>query len=390
MKIEMKNLIFEASARRGKVYTMNKKIKIAEFVTRLEFGGVESVLLNYLGHFKNGENFDIHIVTQDINDPNCIELFRNRGYTVHVVTHKRKSMRKNIAGVYKILKKEKFDVVHSHMTLTNFYVLFLAWVTGTKLRISHSHNAFKSGNLIKKSVWAALKVVNQMTANKWMACGYDAGVFLFGKKAMDCNKVFVMNNAIDINRFAYDQTVRDEIRSQYQIGDSLCIGHVGRFMRQKNHRFLLEIFSEIKKKNPDATLLLVGSGELEGEIKDFAKSLEIDGAVIFTGNVSNSNEFYQAMDVFVLPSLYEGLPIVSIEAQCADLPCVISDRVDTRCRLTDNVELLSIEKPASVWAKEVLKCVDKRRTHEVLHKIKDNHYSIDDEAENLERIYSGA
>lgn len=366
---------------------MDEKIKIAEFVTRLEFGGVEAVLLNYLGHFKNKENYDIHIVTQDINDPDCIKLFESLGYTVDILTHKRKSIAKNVRETYRLLKKEKFKVVHSHMTLTNFYVLFMAGTAGAKLRISHSHNAFTTESKLKKIVWLALKKLNQMSANVWMACGHDAAVFLYGKKAVEQQKVYIVNNAIDLKSFAFNPTVRLNIRKEYGIGNAFCVGHVGRFMEQKNHAFLLKIIAEILKLRSDAKLLLVGSGELEEKMKEEARLLAIDNSVIFTGNVRNSNDFYQAMDVFVLPSLYEGLPVVSIEAQTADLPCYISDRVDARCILTNNVHLMSIDKSPKIWAEEIIKCEGKARGTGILNKIKDKHYSIDDEAENLEKLY---
>lgn len=134
-----------------------RKIKVAEFVSRLESGGVESMLLNYLSHFSHPEDFDIHIVTQDINDARCVEQFKKAGYNVDIVTHKRKSISKNIIEVFQLLRQEHFDVVHSHMTLTNFYVLILAWLTGTRQLISHSHNAFISDNSIKRLLWFFLK-----------------------------------------------------------------------------------------------------------------------------------------------------------------------------------------------------------------------------------------
>ena len=152
-------------------------IKVAEFVTRLEFGGVEAMLLNYTTHFQHPEQFKFHIITQDINDDNCIRQFEDAGYTVHVVTHKRKSIAKNIREVYQVLKQERFDIVHSHMTLTNFYVLFLAKMLGVRVRISHAHSAFRENNLKAKLTFPILKRMNRAAANIRVACGYNAGVF---------------------------------------------------------------------------------------------------------------------------------------------------------------------------------------------------------------------
>lgn len=211
-----------------------RKIKVAEFVSRLESGGVESMLLNYLSHFSHPEDFDIHIVTQDINDARCVEQFKKAGYNVDIVTHKRKSISKNIIEVFQLLRQEHFDVVHSHMTLTNFYVLILAWLTGTRQLISHSHNAFISDNPIKRLLWFFLKKINQLTSNVWITCGYDAGVFLFGRRAMHNGKVILLPNAIDLDKFKFDEHKREVMRSKLAIRKAeFVVGHIGRFMEQK-------------------------------------------------------------------------------------------------------------------------------------------------------------
>ena len=300
-------------------------IKVAEFVTRLEFGGVEAMLLNYTTHFQHPEQFEFHVITQDINDDNCIRQFEDAGYTVHVVTHKRKSIAKNIREVYQVLKQERFDIVHSHMTLTNFYVLFLAKMLGVRVCISHAHSAFREDNLKAKLTFPILKRMNRAAANIWVACGYNAGVFLYGKDAVDTHKVYMMRNAIDLQCFQKNDEIRQMIRKKYGFGDGLCIGHIGRFSPPKNHFFVLEIFDAIRKIAPKAKFLLVGDGELRDGILAKIKELQLEDSIVLTGNVTNTNEFYQVMDVFILPSFYEGLPVVSIEAQAANLPCLISE-----------------------------------------------------------------
>ena len=144
---------------------MGKKIKVVEFIPRLEFGGVEAVVLNYISHLPDREKFEFHVIAQNIYDPKCVRQFENLGFKVHLVTHKRTSMVKNCCEIWKILKEEKFDVAHSHMTLTNFYVLFMAKAAGTNIRISHSHNAFKTENWKQKVSWPILKFLNRKAAN---------------------------------------------------------------------------------------------------------------------------------------------------------------------------------------------------------------------------------
>lgn len=362
---------------------MKEVVKIAEFVTRLEFGGVESVLLSYIPHLDT-KKFDIHVVTQDINATDCIKQFQNVGVTVHVVTHKRKSIWKNVAEVYRLMKEEQFHIVHSHMTLTNFYVLFLAWLVGTKVRISHSHNAFKGEGIKQKIEWPIIKMLNKFTSNIWIACGYEAGEFLFGKKAMESGKVHIMSNAIDVNRYKYDEEKRKKIRKKYNIKNEMCIGHIGRFMEQKNHRFLIDIFKGVQSNNKDAKLLLVGTGELQEEIKQYVNKLGLNDNVIFVGSTTSPDEYYQAMDVFVLPSLFEGLPVVSIEAQASGLPCIISDNVDDRCKIADNVSFLSISESVAIWAQAIEIEYEKGRNADAVQMMKDAHYDIKEEAGKLE------
>lgn len=366
---------------------MSKKIKVAEFVTRLEFGGVEAILLNYTSHFQHPDQFDLHVITQDINDLKCISEFEQAGYTVHIVTHKRKSIVKNVMEIYRILKKENFDIAHSHMTLTNFYVLFLARMVGVPVCISHAHNAFNEDNFKAKITFPILKRLNCLTANVWMTCGYSAGVFLYGKKAMDSQKVYMMRNAIDVRRFQRNIAIRQKIREQYKINDSICIGHVGRFSLQKNHFFILDIFKAIRDINSEAKFLLIGDGELHEKIVCKIHELNLEKSIIMTGNVTNTNELYQAMDGFILPSLYEGLPVVSIEAQAAGLPCLISENVDHRCAITSTVHFLSIDESPVVWAKEILKYIAQPQSGSSILALKQYGYDIITEAHKLEEFY---
>lgn len=368
-----------------------RKVKVAEFVSRLESGGVESMLLNYLGHFSYPEDFEIHIVTQDINDERCLRTFQDAGYHIDIVTHKKKSIFKNVVEISRLLRRERFDVVHSHMTLMNFYVLFIAGLTGAKLRISHSHNAFRSHNPLKLAFWSALKPLNKWCANRWFACGREAGIFLFGKHAMDDGKVTILPNAIDLGRFEYNPISRARIRKELGIGDKdFVVGHVGRFMDQKNHKYLIDIFASLLGKRPDAWLILVGTGELEKQIKDYVAEHGLKNRVFFVGSVDNVNDYYQAMDVFALPSKFEGLPVVSIEAQAADLPVLISSNVDRSCALTDNVKFASVDLEPSVWANELLRIANHSRRAEIQQRLRKAGYDIQTEAGRLEAIYQNA
>lgn len=368
---------------------MSKKIKVVEFIPRLEFGGVEAVVLNYIENLPDKDKFEFHVISQNIYDSKCIDQFKSMGFNIHLVTHKRKSLIKNCSEIWRLLKKEQFDVAHSHMTLMNFYVLLMAKLAGVHVRISHSHNAFKIENWKQRLILPVLKLVNRKVANVWVTCGYDAGAFLFGKSAMDNGKVVMMNNAIDEKKFKYDLCIRKRLRKQMGITDEFVIGHIGRFMEQKNHGFLIDIFVEILKFIPDAKLLLVGNGELQSNIENKVKNLNIEKSVIFTGNVTNPQEYYQMMDVFVLPSLFEGLPVVSIEAQAAGLPCIISDNVDKRCNVTACVKFLSINNAVELWVREIIASKKYGRNEKATEQMVNSGYSIAGEAKKLEGLYLG-
>lgn len=367
---------------------MSEKIKVAEVVSGLSSGGVESMLLNYLKHFKHPERFDIHIITQNRNDERCVKQFQDAGYTVDIVTHKYESIHKNVVELYRLMRSKRFDIVHAHTTLTNFYILWIARFTGTKKLISHSHNSFVSNSKIKHTIWHVLKILNKLSSNIWVACGHDAGVFLYGHKAVRSGKVILLRNAIDTNKFKFDESARKTIRSKYGIEDSqFVIGHIGRFSEQKNHEYLIDIFNEVIRNKPEALLMLVGVGELETKVHQHVDELGLTDKVIFVGSVENANEYYQAMDTFVLPSKYEGLPVVSIEAQTSDLPVLISENVDRSCNITGNIKFLSINDPPAHWADEILSIQRQERSTSVLERIKKAHYSIQEEAEKLESLY---
>lgn len=368
---------------------MRPKIKIVYVVCRMVYGGVESVILNYSKKM-DAQKFEFHIITQDLNDHKCIKDFVDNGFIVHTITHKRKSLFKNIFEIFAILKKEKFDIVHSQMTLTNFYVLFIAKILNIKIRLSHSHNYFCTSNHIKKIIYHSLAIINQIVATDYLACGIDAASFLFGKKNVENGKVFILNNAIKLGEYAFDQSVRERIRMEYSLEDTFCIGHVGRFMNQKNHTFLIDVFNEVYKKLPQSRLLLIGDGDLIENIRNKVKKLGLEKYVIFTGNIKNVNEMYQVMDVLVLPSLYEGLPVVLIEAQASGLKCIVSNKVDERSALTDQVEFIPLNDYKN-WAEIITKNIDKHHAENrrINNRtiLEEKGYSIEIEAKKLENYY---
>ena len=195
-------------------------------------------------------------------------------------------------------------------------------------------------------------------ANQFFACSKDAAISRYGRKVgNDAEHCQVLNNAIDTGKFLFREAKKQQMRQQLHITESaLVIGHVGRFVDAKNHLFLLDVFQELHKRNSNSVLLLVGDGELRAEIERKIQAEGLTDSVILTGVQSNTWDYYQAMDVFVMPSHYEGVPVSLVEAQTAGLPCCVSSAVPAESAITELVRFRSLEESAEQWASWVLEC----------------------------------
>lgn len=216
-------------------------------------------------------------------------------------------------------------------------------------------------------------------ATEFAACSKLAGDFLFKNK-----EYIVINNAIDLKKFYFNQQIRDKIRLQENISnDTIVIGNIGRFAPQKNQLFLIEILKLVVEKNHKVKLLLIGSGPLEEEIVLKIKKYNLENNVIMKKNITNVNEYMQMMDIFVLPSLYEGLPVVGVEAQTTGVKCIFADTITTECKLMEETEYLSID-DAKIWAEKCLEDIkiDRNKENKNL-----NHYEITSETEKLQEYY---
>lgn len=367
----------ELCARRlEKIYTDSLKIKICHFVNGIVNGGVERVILNYFSHI-NMENYCPHIVTQGESDEKCYKEFEDMGFTIHNVTRKKESIYKNFKEIYTILKREKFNIVHAHMTVTNFFPLFYSFLAGTKVRISHSHLSLPSSSLTERM----LKFIGKVFATHKFACSNDAAKYLFGNTRNVC----IINNAINLEKFAYSEKIRKQKRKELGIEDnSILIGHVGRFVEQKNHDFLIDVFNELYKTNEEYKLLLIGSGDLEDNIRKKVKKLNLEKNIFFLGTRNDVNELMQAMDIFLLPSLFEGLGIVLIEAQTSGLKCVCSENTPKEVKVTQNIKFSKLD--INTWSK-IITDFDYSTRKDYLNDISDLGFNINTEAQKLDNMY---
>lgn len=257
-------------------------------------------------------------------------------------------------------KHKEFRVVQGHMTSTAGIYLPIAKKAGVPITVAHARNA----GVVKGLKGAATRFFRRELVEKadfCFACSLLAGQDVFGRNAMSEGRVKIIYNAIDVRRFTYDEKVRAAARKQLDISQELVLGHVGRFEYQKNHPYLLEVFAAVCREREDAVLLLLGEGKDRPAMEERCKQMGIADRVRFMGNRKDTERYYQAMDIFLLPSFFEGLPGVLMEAQAAGLKCFVSDTVTREAKATDLVTYLSIDKPAESWAKEILERAEYER-----------------------------
>lgn len=361
------------------------KINVCHFVSGLKAGGVESMIFNYCSCIdKNKYNFMI-VYQHDPSQKNVKE-FEKLGFKLYRVPSKAKHPLKNYLLSKKILKDNKVDVVHCHMTLMNFIPLFAAKKLNINQRICHSHNSdVRRKNFLIRYTESILKKLCNSLSTCNIACGEDAGKYLFGD-----NKYTILKNALYLTEFEYKENLRIKIRKKYNISNNtLVIGNVARFTNQKNHGFIISLAEKLVEDNIDFKIVLVGDGELKKEIIKVVNEKNLNNRIIFTGVVKNVNEYYSAFDLFILPSLWEGMPVVGIEAQTSGLKCLFSKNVDKKINIcTENVKMLELE--TYIWIKsieEIYMIKDYARKN-MTEKLRNAGFDITKEVEKLEEIYN--
>jgi glycosyltransferase involved in cell wall biosynthesis len=277
-------------------------------------------------------------------------------------------------------------IVHAHNEAMGYYALQSAKDAGIRVRIAHAHNT----RIIRDYKYPLKLICKRLlpgAATDYWSCGRDAGIYYYGEKRWNASG-FILRNAIDVSRFAFRQEARERLRLAYGLGNSFVIGHVGRFNVQKNHGRLLDIFAEVAKTVPDTCLALIGTGELEQSVKEKARAMGIQDKVIFLGQMADVSEWYHTMDCFVLPSLFEGLPVVGIEAQAAGLPCVFSDRVTDEVLLSPEARRVSLGADDAEWAEEIMTAARSETDRRCgMDTVRQAGYDIHSEARKLQETY---
>ena len=364
-----------------------KKMRIAHIAGGLTTGGVEAVIYNYSSRFQQ-EDYELVYISYDPPEPSVQRRFEEIGFTVYSVTKKRDNFIKSCQEVLAIYRRHRINIVHSHMTLISFVTNFLAMLCGIRIRIAHSHLALKTSG-IRKLSGSACKALTRLVSTDYFACGEDAARFLFGSRVYSLGKVFILLNAVDPERYAYNADVRMRVRDELNLGELFCVGHIGRFTEQKNHSFLLRVFQRFHRCSPKSILLLIGDGPLADQIRTLAADLGISEAIRFIGSTNRANILYQAMDCFLFPSLYEGLSVVLVEAQYAGLPILSSDTVTREIDISGAIRYMPLDKGTDAWADALADLANRKRTMNPEGLAKAG-YDINRQAERLDAFYRQA
>lgn len=363
----------------------------------LNAGGIEAFVMNvYRKIDKDKINFDFYNYfskdEKQFYEDEAIKMGA-RVYKTGCYDEKNCILRnyKKIISLYKLIRQNEYDIVHIHGTdCSCLREAITARIAGTKEIIIHSHNTSIESNSIKNKIKKVFHNVSKFMcrylANYYFACSNLAAKWMYTKSLIDGGKVKIINNGIEINKYAFNEEIRNRVRNNLNLNEKLVIGHVGRFFYQKNHELLIDIFNEIIKIHPNSELLLIGDGELFESIKSKVELLNLSKSVKFLGVVKNVNIIMQAMDIFLLPSHFEGLPVVGIEAQASGLKLYVSDTISRELDISGNVNFMSLDLKCKKWAEKIVNesCYERKNMYEI---ISGRGYNIENIAIFFQKFY---
>ena len=345
--------------------------------------GITNVIFNNICAMdKSGLQIDFVSINQP--EPLYVDTISQIGGEVYVLPRTRKSIIKYWLGLQNLIRKKAYDIVHihgnSHTTVLELIAIRLA---GCGVGMVHAHTTTCDHVVAHRLL---TPVFNRLCTHR-VACGKAAGDFMYDKAPF-----FVINNGIDTQRFAFDASMRKSVRNNLGLSDEYkLIGHVGYFLAVKNQSFLVEVFQKLYQKNTKYRLLLIGDGEQREQVETKIANLSLSDFVILTGGIDNVSDYLNAMDIVVMPSLYEGLPLALIEQQANGLHCVVSDSITKEVDKTGNMDFLPLSWSAAKWADYIDHCSisseRKQQSDDAIAKIKTIGYDIQTEAEKLRKLY---
>lgn len=362
-------------------------IRVLHSVSNMDRAGIETMLMNYYKHIDRTKvqfDFLCNKIKPGAYDK---EIENLGGHIFHTPGLNPFKYLKYLNYMKELFKQHpEYKIVEAHNGALGVYALYAAKVNNIPIRILHAHGASITKDW-KLPIKLFCKTRIPSNANKYFTCGDAAAKCYFDDKIFSNHEYRFVPNAIEVERFAFNKETRNNIRKKFNLEDKHIVGHVGRFMSQKNHSFLIDIFAELVKLDSKTHLVLLGDGELMDSIKQKVDKLGISQSVSFIGNVGNANEWYQAFDVFVLPSIWEGLPVVGVEAQAADLSCFFSDSITKEITLLPKTKFISLNESAKKWALEIREAFNEKKRNNNEQVITEKGYNIKNEALKLQECY---
>lgn len=355
-----------------------KKVLIVS-LTGLRLEGITSVILNYASHM-NRDGLELAFTAFGKTPEVVRNKFEALG-TVYDLPDRKKNTVAYVRNLSKLLKSNHYDVIHVHGNSGTMLIeAVLARTYGIKRVILHCHNTTCNHPLLNKVMTPFMKWM----ATDCVACSIPAGEWLYGDSLFT-----VFHNAIDLEKYSFDTKARQDLREEFGVGNEILIGHIGHFTEQKNHLFLIDAFEAFHKKQSASKLLLVSDGRLFDNVKKKVQMLGLEDSVIFAGRRADCDRLYQTMDLFVLPSKWEGLSLVTVEAQASSLPTLVSAAVPAEARCTNLVEWLDLEEGAEKWAEKMAQMMEKSidRTVSRQKELGAAGFDIRQEAEKLRELY---
>jgi len=366
---------------------MDKTVRVLHVLGGTNLGGAESRIMDLYRHIDRERvqfDFLVHSAEEGYFDKEITKLggriYRVPRFRLYNYFSYRRACKKFFD------EHHVFGVIQGHMTSTASIYLPLAKKAGIPVAVAHARSAGVDKGM-KGTVTGWLRKNLHKKADYLFTCSEIAGISVFGKKAVESGRTIFIPNAINCSDFAYDEGKREYLRKELGLKGLYVIGHVGRFHYAKNHEYLLRVFAELLKKgNKDYRLLLIGEGEGMSSAKQLAAELQIEDKVMFAGNKANVYDYYQAMDYFVYPSRYEGLPGTVVEAQTAGLRCLMSDTICEEVAVTDLVMTMSIEEAPQVWAEVIQNTEDYSRIS-CLQEMQEAGFDVNAQAQIMQNFY---
>lgn len=366
---------------------MNEPIRILQVLGSLNAGGMQSMLINYYKKLdRSSFQYDFLVFSdKSFYDDEILML----GGRIYRITPRRRNPIKNYIELDMFFKKHtEYKIVQIHQGINYFAPLTFAKRNHVPIRIVHSHGM--DPNLVKRqgifySIYTVPKI--EKLGTNFVACSESAARQIFSNKIINNKKYKLMRNAIDIEKFQKNETDRKKLRKEFEVDNNFVIGHIGNFNFVKNHDFIIEIFSKVHEVDDSALLVLVGSGEKEEEIRKKVNNLGLNLAVRFLGTRNDIPEVINIFDCLVLPSYYEGLPVVCIEAQAAGIPCYLSSNITQESKVSNLVKFLSINDNAEIWANVILDNRGKYNNTNNCDSMTKNGYNLNLEVSKIEEYY---